>query len=62
VLDTEDLAPGVRVRVEVQQPDGPTAFDERRDAGLGDRVDPAERDRHRARVDHVADDAGDRRV
>ena len=61
-LDAEDLRPGVGVRVEVDQPDGPAARRDRGDARLGDRVVAAERHRQRAGVDDLADDPLDRRV
>ena len=49
-LDAEDLAPGVRVRVEVDEADRAAAGGDGADVRLGDRVVAAEHDRQQAGV------------
>ena len=61
-LDAEDLGPGVRVRVEVDEPDRPVDGGDGADVRLGDRVVAAEDDRDRAGRHDLADGALDLRV
>ena len=61
-FDPPELATGVGVGVEVDQPERAVALGTGTDIGLGDRVVPAEYERDRPGVDHIADDALDRRV
>ena len=62
VLDTEDLAARVRMRVEVDQAHRPAALCDRCDTRLRDRVVAPERDGQRACIDDLAHQRLDRRV
>src|SRR6185503_10306546 len=61
-LDAEDLAAGVRVRVEVDEADRAPAGGDGANVGLGDRMVAAEHDWQKPRVTDLADELLDRRV
>src|SRR5205085_4248479 len=58
----EDLGAGIRVRVEVDEPERAVPPGTGANVGLGDRVVAAENDRDRSRGDDLADRALDRLV